>query len=155
MNERIEPDNCFRRAVHYGYGYPLAELPELSPVGNADAFWLAWREWAATRDQWWYESKELAPISADRWIATVYSPWADERHALVMSRDRLLFDPNSVAGPSQRGFVTPDQLHRDLSPDWIISAFALVPGWRDEIPGPFVQIAGEAAIEETKAQAIA
>jgi len=45
--------------------------------------------WAAARRLGWWESKTLAPVGAERWLAIIDSPGGPASHAVVMCRERL------------------------------------------------------------------
>jgi len=139
--------DCFRRAVHYGYGIPLDELPD--PVtDDTEEFWIVWNSWAMNEHgMYWWFSAGKAPISAHRWFASVYSPWANEGeqlHAVVMAKFGLLLDPNSVGGDG--GFQPVELLHRSAPLDSVINATVLIPRGATEPPGPFAPIGGVMSI---------
>jgi hypothetical protein len=59
-----------------------------------------WQEWAAGRGLAVHSSSLYAPVYLPLWVAFVVVPWG-EWHALVMERDRLLYDPATAPGSPQ------------------------------------------------------
>jgi hypothetical protein len=139
-------DDCFQAAVATVTQVPIEQVPDLaldrrlSEGADAEEIsrtaWERFDAWATRRAfalRFWPE----VPVDRPRWIGVVESPMGDARysytpdggvvlvegtnfndHCLVMSHDRLLFDPSCSVRipPGARPFAfTPDQITYGIS----------------------------------------
>lgn len=141
-NLPAKPDDCFARAVHFGYQFPYAELPA-PDVHDADLFWNTWQTWAIVQGLRFWISDTHAPVESERWIAIVrgdfYGEPAGDLHALVMGGPKLLLDPGALENLRHHMVMSGS----DFDPAQIVSAVALVPAGVDTLPAvPFMALNG-------------
>lgn len=116
--------DCLRAAVATILGLELDDTPAACNGSDDDphTVQMAWLDWFAGRGLAMSDDQNYAPVFLPLWIAMVaVGPFA-ERHALVMSYDRLLYDPATVPGSPQRAINPADILLSMIvgPPEWVM-----------------------------------
>lgn len=120
--QATDDGSCLRAAVASVLGLDLADVPTACNGSDHDPAPVhqAWHAWAAERGLAIHDDYMLAPVFLPAWIAMVEVA-SGELHALVMSYDRLLYDPATPPG-SPQGFINADHVLMALivgTPEWV------------------------------------
>lgn len=123
-------DDCFPAAVATALQVPIEQVPDLridariaageDPVTVSRSSWLRIDRWARELG-FVLTIHDEVPVARDRWVGVCPDPagsWMLGDHCLVMSRERLLFDPSvSVVQPPGRTLVRfgPEQVAYGIS----------------------------------------
>lgn len=102
-------DDCFPAAIATALQHPIEQVPDLridariaageDPVTVSRSSWLRIDRWARELG-FVLTIHDEVPVARDRWVGVCPDPagsWMLGDHCLVMSRERLLFDPMTVA----------------------------------------------------------